>query len=386
MAGRVATTAVVARRWPAVPPWVADLLLVALALAEAVLSITDPDTYTYTYTYINITLAYAVSLIAAGALVLRRRFPYLTFLLTVPGLMLTDTDAGVAALVALYSMARYTSKPVPLIVGTVVMFAGYSALWQGPYSPNTVLLNSIYGLMFALAPLALGLLVRTRQELSTRIAEVEQAREHERELTAQRVLALERARLAREMHDVVSHQVSLIAVQAGALQMATLDPDTRHAARTIRELSVTTLNELRQMVSVLRAAGGRSTEPFPQPGLGDLEQLIGASGIPTSVSIDPGLEMAPPLQRAVYRTVQEALTNVRKHAAGATATVAIKRQPDQIVTSIQNTAGSHQLTPLPSPQHGLIGLRERAELLGGTLTTDPTPAGGFHLELRLPLT
>ena len=374
------TTAVVARRWPAVPPWVADLLLVALALADAVLSITDPDTYTST----NITLAYAVSLIAAGALLLRRRFPYLTFLLTVPGLMLTD--AGVAALVALYSMARYTSKPVPLAAGTVVVFAGYSTLWQGPYSPNTVLLNSIYGLMFALAPLALGLLVRTRQELSTRIAEVEQAREHERELTAQRVLALERARLAREMHDVVSHQVSLIAVQAGALQMATLDPDTRHAARTIRELSVTTLNELRQMVSVLRAAGGRSTEPFPQPGLGDLEQLIGASGIPTSVSIDPGLEMAPPLQRAVYRTVQEALTNVRKHAPGATATVAIKRQSDQIVTSIQNTAGSHQLTPLPSPQHGLIGLRERAELLGGTLTTDPTPAGGFHLELRLPLT
>lgn len=369
------TTAQWTGGWPTVPPWVADLLLVALALADAVLSITDTDT--------NTTLAYAASLIAAGALLLRRRFPYLTFLLTVPGLMLTD--AGVAALVALYSMARYTSKPVPLAAGTVVVFAGYSGLWQGPYSPNTVLLVSIYGLMFALAPLALGLLVRTRRELSTRIAEVEQAREHERELTAQRVLALERARLAREMHDVVSHQVSLIAVQAGALQMATLDPHTRHAARTIRELSVTTLDELRQMVSVLRAAGGRSTEPFPQPGLGDLEQLIGASGIPTTVSIDPGVEMAPPLQRAVYRTVQEALTNVRKHAAGATATVAIKRQSDQIVTSIQNTAGSHRVTPLPSPQHGLVGLRERAELLGGTLTTDPTPAGGFHLELRLPL-
>jgi signal transduction histidine kinase len=374
----VTTTAVVAGRWPTIPPWVADLLLVALALADAVLNITDTTTNT------NTTLAYAAALIAAGALLLRRRFPYLTFLLTVPGLMLTD--AGIAALVALYSMARHTSKPVPLAAGTVVVFAGYSTLWQDPYSPNTVLLHSIYGLMFALAPLALGLLVRTRQELATRIAEVEQAREHERELTAQRVLALERARLAREMHDVVSHQVSLIAVQAGALQMATPDPQTRQAARTIRELSVTTLNELRQMVSVLRAAGGRSTEPFPQPGLSDLEQLIGASGIPTNVSIDPGLEMAPPLQRAVYHTVQEALTNVRKHAAGATATVAIKRQPDQIVTSIQNTAGSPQVIPLPSPQHGLIGLRERAELLGGTLTTGPTLTGGFHLELRLPLT
>ena len=366
------------RRWPAFPPWTVDLLLVALALADAVLNtnVFDADADT------SDVIAFAASVAAAGALVLRRRFPFLTFLCTVPGLILSDAD--IASLVALYSMARYGSKPVPLIVGTVVVFAGYSALWQPPYTADVVLLNSIYGGLFAAAPLALGLLVRTRRELSTRIAEVEQAREHERERTAQHVLARERAQLAREMHDVVSHQVSLIAVQAGALQMANPDPDTRRAARTIRELSVTTLDELRQMVSVLRADGGRSTELFPQPGLRDLEHLTAASGIPTTMSIDPRLEAAPPLQRAVYRTVQEALTNVRKHAPGATATVSIGRDGDQIVASVLNTAAPHQLTPLPSAQHGLIGLHERAELLGGTLTTGPTPAGGFHLELRLP--
>ena len=366
------------RRWPAFPPWTVDLLLVALALADAVLNtnVFDADADT------SDVIAFAASVAAAGALVLRRRFPFLTFLCTVPGLILSDAD--IASLVALYSMARYGSKPVPLIVGTVAVFAGYSALWQPPYTAHVVLLNSIYGALFAAAPLALGLLVRTRRELSTRIAEVEQAREHERERTAQQVLARERAQLAREMHDVVSHQVSLIAVQAGALQMANPDPDTRRAARTIRELSVTTLDELRQMVSVLRADGGRSTELFPQPGLRDLEHLTAASGIPTTMSIDPRLQAAPPLQRAVYRTVQEALTNVRKHAPGATATVSIGRDADQIVASVLNTAASHQVTPLPSAQHGLIGLHERAELLGGTLTTGPTPAGGFHLELRLP--
>ena len=366
------------RRWPAFPPWTVDLLLVALALADAVLNtnVFDADADT------SDVIAFAASVAAAGALVLRRRFPVLTFLCTVPGLILSDAD--IASLVALYSMARYGSKPVPLIVGTVAVFAGYSALWQSPYTAHVVLLNSIYGALFAAAPLALGLLVRTRRELSTRIAEVEQAREHERERTAQQVLARERAQLAREMHDVVSHQVSLIAVQAGALQMANPDPDTRRAARTIRELSVTTLDELRQMVSVLRADGGRSTELFPQPGLRDLEHLTAASGIPTTMSIDPRLEAAPPLQRAVYRTVQEALTNVRKHAPGATATVSIGRDADQIVASVLNTAASHRVTPLPSAQHGLIGLHERAELLGGTLTTGPTPAGGFHLELRLP--
>jgi signal transduction histidine kinase len=230
------------------------------------------------------------------------------------------------------------------------------------------------------------LLARTREDLSARIAEAERAREVERELIAHRVLTHERARLAREMHDVVSHQVSLIAVQAGTLQMVGPDADTRQAARTIRELSVATLDELRHMVGVLRAADGRSVELHPQPGLRELEQLVAAGGIPTSVNIDPGLDVAPPLQRAVYRTVQEALTNVRKHAPGASATVSIRRQADELIAAIGNTAGSHQVTPLPSHRQGLIGLRERAELLGGTISAGPTPAGGFYLEVRLPIT
>jgi len=248
-----------------------------------------------------------------------------------------------------------------------------------------VLTDSLYGAMFALAPVVLGLLARTREDLSARIAEAERAREVERELIAQQVLTQERARLAREMHDVVSHQVSLIAVQAGTLQMVGPDAETRQAARTIRELSVTTLDELRHMVGVLRAVDGRATELHPQPGLRDLEQLIAASGIPTTVSIDPRLQVAPPFQRAVYRTVQEALTNVRKHAPGASVTVSIQRQASELVTAIRNTAGTHPGAPLPSHHQGLIGLRERAELLGGTVTADPTPAGGFILELRLPV-
>ena len=139
------------------------------------------------------------------------------------------------------------------------------------------------------------------------------------------------------------------------------------------------------MVGVLRAADGRSTELHPQPGLRDLDLLVAAAGIPTSVSIDPRLDVAPPLQRAVYRTVQEALTNVRKHAPGASVTVSIRRQADELVAAILNTAGTQQVTPLPSHHQGLIGLRERAELLGGTVTAGPTPAGGFFVELRLPI-
>lgn len=367
----------VIRNSPRVPPWVVDSLLVALALADAVLDAHLFDTDTDT-DFISLVAA----LVAAGALVLRRGLPYLAFALTVPGLLLSY--AVIAALVALYSMARYTKKTAPLVAGTIVVFLGYAALWDSD-SADTMLTNSLYGAMFAVAPLALGLLARTREDLSARIADVERARELERKLIAQRVLTQERARLAREMHDVVSHQVSLIAVQAGTLQMVGPDPDTRQAARTIRELSVATLDELRHMVDVLRAADGRSTELYPQPGLRDLEQLVAAGGIPTSVNIDPRIEVAPPLQRAVYRTVQEALTNVRKHAPGATVTVSIRRQADEIVAAILNTAGSHQVTPLPSTHQGLVGLRERAELLGGTVTAGPTPTGGFLLELRLPI-
>ncbi|MER7101562.1 histidine kinase, partial [Streptomyces humidus] len=203
-------------------------------------------------------------------------------------------------------------------------------------------------------------------------------------LYAQTVLARERAQLAREMHDVVSHQVSLIAVQAGALQVAAKDPDARDAARTIRTLSVNTLDELRHMVTLLRASGGRETELTPQPTLADLQQLIANSGIETTLSggLPPGISTTA--QRTVYRTVQEALTNVRKHAPGARAEVRLWHDARHFGVTVTNTAPTRPSVALPSARHGLIGLRERAELLDGTLTAEPTPQGGYTTELRAP--
>lgn len=110
----------------------------------------------------------------------------------------------------------------------------------------------VYGLATAAAPVLFGQLLQAQRDLARRLVEIEEAREHERALHAQAVLARERAQLAREMHDVVSHQVSLIAVRAGALQVAAKDADAKEAARTIRSLSVTTLDELRTMVTLLR--------------------------------------------------------------------------------------------------------------------------------------
>ncbi|WP_244199541.1 sensor histidine kinase [Amycolatopsis thailandensis] len=227
--------------------------------------------------------------------------------------------------------------------------------------------------------------MHTQRELTLRLDDIRQAREHERLLDAQAVLAKERTQLAREMHDVVSHQVSLIAVQAGALSVSTSDPDARTAAENVRRLSVDTLDELRHMVNLLRASGSSTTELMPQPTLSDLDRLIAGSGIETrrTGTAPEGIDTA--VQRTIYRTIQEALTNVRKHAPGSTATVDIAHDGTDLTVTVGNTPATRPSLTLPSARHGLLGLQERAALVGGTVVTEATPDGGFRLRLRLPI-
>jgi signal transduction histidine kinase len=232
----------------------------------------------------------------------------------------------------------------------------------------------VYSLATAAAPVLIAQLHQTHRDLTRRLVEIEEAREHERALHAQAVLARERAQLAREMHDVVSHQVSLIAVRAGALQVAAKDADAKEAARTIRSLSVTTLDELRTMVTLLRASGGHITELSPQPTLADLRKLVESSGTHVELSGELPTAVGTPAQRALYRAVQEALTNVRKHAPGATACVELWQDGGGIGVTVTNTPPTRPSLSLPGSQQGLVGLRERAELLHGTLDAGPTAA------------
>ncbi|MET9565779.1 sensor histidine kinase [Streptomyces tauricus] len=329
------------------------------------------------------------ALLATAALALRRHVPLTVFLLTVPAALVSD--ALFAPLAALYTLASLNRHRILLAAAALALAACDLTYWEWPdptfadFSDSSDLVTVTYSLATAAAPVFLGQLVQARRELSLRLQEISQAREHERELRAQSVLAKERAQLAREMHDVVSHQVSLIAVRAGALQVATHDEAAREAATTIRQLSVQTLEELRHMVSVLRAAGSRPTELTPQPSLADLQRLIDASGIDTELHTDLPDILPPPLQRAVYRAVQEALTNVRKHAPGATAVIRVRYEGDTVHAAVVNTASTRPALLLPGAHHGLAGLRQRAELLGGTVTAGPTPDGGYALHLHLPL-
>jgi len=325
--------------------------------------------------------------IAVLALLVRERLPLAAFLATLPAVLFPGTIAP--AIIALYVVSS-RCRDWWLLAGCGLLATAGFVFPMSEFAPSIwdshTLLGVIYAMMTAFAPILLGQFLRSQRELALRLGEVKEAREHERRLDAQAILARERNQLAREMHDVVSHQVSLIAVQASALMVSTPDPNARQAAENVRQLSVNTLDELRHMVNLLRDSGTPSIELTPQPTLTDLERLIGNSAIDARlVGVVPeGLE--PPVQRAIYRTVQEALTNVRKHAPGAAATIEISRDDTDLTVTVTNTRPTRPNLALPSAHHGLVGLRERAALLSGTLHTGSTPDGGFRLRLRLPAT
>ncbi|MFG2226903.1 sensor histidine kinase [Streptomyces sp. NPDC048644] len=359
---------------------------------------------------LELLLELAVSLVAATALLLRRRFPLLVFLFTLPGLYIGYI--WFAPMIALYTLAARRPGRVRLGICAALLIAAHffpypmSDLEPTAYRENTLVL--IDACVTCAAPIALGLLVRTRRELAVRVEDLTRSLRREDRLLADRVQATERARLAREMHDVVAHQVSLISLQAGAVQVSTGDEAARAGARTIRELSVRTLEELRHMVGVLRAAGGTEETggPAPQPDLAELPRLIEMSGLAVTyeggvVAGSGGAHGAKTVERAAFRTVQEALTNVRKHAPGARVRVRVDPVegagpegagaadgpgPCGLRVEIRNGPPDETATApaLPGGGHGLVGLRERAQSLGGTLETRHTSEGGFVVRAEFP--
>ncbi|OPF84810.1 two-component sensor histidine kinase [Streptomyces antioxidans] len=387
--------------------WGALIVPVLLAVADALL-----------VNGVTFGLELNVSLAAAAALLVRRKLPALVFLITLPGILIGYV--WFAPMIALYTVARLRPDRWLLWISALLLAAAHFIPWPvsdfepTAYRENTLTL--IDACVTSVGPIALGLLVRTRAELAARIEDLTRSRRHADELIAEQVLSTERARLAREMHDVVAHQVSLISLQAGAVQISAEDAKAREGARTIRELSVRTLDELRHMVGILRAAGGDHEELTPQPRLADLPRLIELSALDVTFETDsatqrPGHSEA--VERAAFRIVQEALTNVRKHAPGARVTVRVNdaqgdaegegpeaaeeaaQEADQAAEETRGLRVEVRNGPpdasavapgLPGGGHGLVGLRERAQLLGGTLEAGPTEEGGFAVRADFPKT
>lgn len=330
--------------------------------------------------------SYILSGVACLVLVLRRRYPFLVLLATVPGYLAGWSQ--LAGMIGLYTLAKKQAWRWPTMAGAVLMMLCRFVIWPLDEFFAQDWAHQVENLLWAVVdagmPLALGLLVTTRKELVRRVTELAATRERKQQLQAQAIRAEERTRLAREMHDVVSHQVTLIAMQAGALKMTVTDAESREIANTIRRLSTKTLEELRQLVGVLRTAGD---EDDCRPDLTDLRRLVSDCGLAVTLNVDGDIETIPaPVSAAAYRTVQEALTNVGKHAPSAAVSVLVQLGEDELVVRVRNGRPRGQRTPaLPSGGHGLVGLTERAELLGGSCHAEPSRDGGFVVTSRFPL-
>ncbi|WP_433336313.1 sensor histidine kinase [Spirillospora sp. CA-294931] len=237
----------------------------------------------------------------------------------------------------------------------------------------------------------LGLYVAARRRVVEGLRERTERAERERHLLAEQARIAERARLAAEMHDVVAHRVTLMVLQAGALRVRAPDEATRASAEELRGTGCQALEELRDVIGLLRREvdGGDGEEPAgPLPDLSTLIDESASVGVPVELAErgDPPLA-SPVVGRTAYRIVQEALTNVRKHAPGARVNVDVRYRADGVRLTVRNSAGTGEADAtlaLSGSGTGLAGLRERVELIGGTFASGPSPGGGFSVEASLP--
>jgi signal transduction histidine kinase len=341
-------------------------------------------------------LGYALALLHTLSLAARRRFPG-TVLgisvasgLAVAALGLSPIVLGPAILVAVYSVAAYGDRWVSL-AGLAAAEVGSVAvqLTPGRFQAPTVVSNA---LVIGAAWL-LGHFVGGRRSYT---AQLEQAAELERARAeqARRAVAEERLRLARELHDVVAHSISVIAVQSGVgAHVAKTQPE--EAAKALAAIEATSraaLTELRRLLGVLRQDDEPEGSLAPVPGLADLEGLlaeVAKAGLAVRLQVEGTPSPLPAgVDLSAYRIVQEALTNVVKHAGPVRAQVTIRYRDQEIrVEVIDDGRGVSAPTGDGRARvgHGLIGMRERVAVFGGDLETGPRPDGGFRVAARLPL-
>ncbi|WP_445442864.1 sensor histidine kinase [Clavibacter sp. km1a] len=350
-----------------------DLLVAGVALAAS-------------YTFITASESpwdAAAGVVACLGLLLRRRWAWLSLLAAMPAFYVGI--AYVPLMVALFDLGLSRTERWRVGAASGVAVVAYLLPVSPPDDLQSVVEPLVDATLYTVGPALLGAFLRERRMAAAQLRELREAQSLGQRQAAEVALSRERAVLAREMHDVVSHQVSLIAVQAGAMQVGAADERSREAARTIRGLSTVTLEELRGMVEVLRAAGGERRELAPQPTLGDVPALVAASGIRVQTDLDLPADLSAAAQRAVYRTVQEGLTNARKHATGAAVRITGRLEAGHVVVEVEAGRATLPLLELPSGRHGLTGLRERAQLLGGSLAAEERPDGSHLLRLRFPL-
>lgn len=339
----------------------------------------------------------AVQGLADASLVFRRRAPMLVIavlggftlvisLLISPADLITPENAGniwapFGTVLAAYGPFYYRRDRRAAFAAVGALTLIVAKVWE----PSTSVITTGV-LRTAVGPL-LALYFTARHEVLQGLRDRAERAEQERYLLAEQARTEERARLAGEMHDIVTHRVSLMVLQAGALGITAKDEATRQAAEELRAAGCQALAELRDLVGILR------TEPDSDqtPSTSGLPALIAestAAGTPAELAEDGDPALASPVVgRTAYRIVREALTNARKHAPGAHVLVRIDYRDSQVRVVVSNGPAAHgaggELSATGSG-FGIAGLRQRVELIHGTLRAGPTPGGGFRLEAVLP--
>lgn len=322
-------------------------------------------------------------------LAVRRRHPLVCTGLQIAGSALVLAQppytAIFASVLGVYSLCVYGPTPW-LAVGWILV--GVISLQAGLPGVRMQVAPSLELLLVGTVALLGGLATRQRQAQTRLIQERAWRLEREHDLASQIAVADERTRIARDLHDVVAHSVSLIVVQAGAARMVRGQPPRAVAAlRQVEASGRQALEELRHLVGLLGSQ--EESDLAPQPGLAQLEKLaatVSSAGLPVQLRITGSRRELPPgLDLTAYRIIQEALTNTLKHAPGASADVHVNFSNGELAVEVLDTGG--QTEPINAPQggHGLTGMRERVAVYRGHLEAGPRSEGGFMVRARLPL-
>ena len=322
-------------------------------------------------------------LFAAALVLFRRRHPVALTIVLIPFAIVLAMPMGALPIalftVAVHRRGRIAITLTALYVGALAVLYAMVVGFTRVYYEAVVFISLLY-----VGVVAIGMLVRSHRQLVASFAERARQAEEGQRLRVEQARLAERERIAREMHDVLAHRISLLAVHAGALEVRRdAEADERAAAGVIRECAHDALEDLRTVIGMLRAPA----EDRPQPTLDDVPALVAesrAAGAEVGLELSGGAEVPEQVGRHAYRIVQEGLTNARKHAPGAPVRVAITGGAEHgLSVAVANTlapGGSR----LPGAGAGLAGLRERVHLVGGRLEHGPTAAGEFHLRAWLP--
>jgi signal transduction histidine kinase len=358
-------------------PIIVDWVLAGIAFATMLGTVTRPD---------ERPIAIPFAVLACLPLVRRRQNPVavlaITTALTIVMVAIWGAHSPLPAGLALYTVADKAERRTSLSAGAIVLVLIVVAS-SNTSNPLGALAR---GIPFVIAWLA-GDSIGTRRRYVAALEERAERLERERVAEAARAAAEEQARIARELHDVIAHNVSVMVVQAAAANdvFESRPARAREALRSIETTGRSALAELRRLLGVVRDSDPTFT---PQPGLARLEDLVApvrAAGLEVVVTVDGTPRALPPsIDLSAYRVVQEALTNTLKHARATHVDVALHYRDDALGIEVRDD-GSGSTDPDRHDGRGLIGMRERVGIFGGSLVSGPGPDGGFAVSARFPI-